>query len=127
MGSFSLWHWLIVLLIVLFLLIPALLGIFVFKQKPVYLKHKDSGLPKTARIGWCWTYVYFGWLVPMFRGEIVMGLLHLVFSVITLGLFQVIWSFLYNKQHLTRLMSSGWTLDANSKNFLEIRNRLGIT
>jgi len=62
----------------------------------------------------------------MFRGEIAMGLLHFLFSLITFGVFQFIWSFLYNKQHLTRLMSGGWALDETADNYPEVKNRLGI-
>jgi hypothetical protein len=90
---------------------PALLGIFVFKQKPITVKHKDSGIRKTARLGWSWTYYYFGFIVPIIRGEIGVAVLHLVITLVTFGLFQIIWSFFYNKQHITRLMTSGWVLD----------------
>jgi hypothetical protein len=107
MGSFSIWHWVVVLM----MFGPALLGIFVFKQKPITVKHKDSGIRKTARLGWCWTYYYFGFIVPIIRGEIGIAVLHFILSVVTLGLFQFIWSFFYNKQHITRLMTSGWMLD----------------
>ncbi len=102
----------LITLLICFLLVfgPALLGIFVFKQKPVMLKHKESGIRKTARLGWSWTYYYFGFLVPVFRGEILVGVLHLVITIFTFGLFQIIWSFLYNKQHATRLLISGWVL-----------------
>jgi len=101
------------LLIFLFLVIfgPALLGIFVFKQKPITVKHKDSGIKKTARLGWSWTYYYFGFFVPLCRGEILIGLLHLVITILTFGSFQIIWSFLYNKQYTTRLLTDGWVLD----------------
>lgn len=122
MDSFFIWYGLTVVLFFL----PALLGIFVFRQRPVHLRHRDSGLPKVGRLGWSWTYLYFGWLVPMFRGEIGMALLHLLFSLFTFGIFQLIWSFLYNKQHLTRLMTAGWLLDANADGYAEMRSRLGI-
>ena len=89
---------------------PAFLGIFVFKQKPILLRHQQSGIRKVARLGWSWTYYYFGFLVPVFRGEILIGVLHLVITIFTFGLFQIIWSFLYNKQHMTRLLTTGWTL-----------------
>jgi hypothetical protein len=122
MGSFSVWHW-----IILFVIFgPMLLGIFVFKQAPIYLRHSVSGLPKVGRLGWSWTYLYFGWLVPIFRGEIGMGLLHLILSLVTFGLFQFIWSFLYNKQHLTRLMTTGWELDPSSHNYDTAKRRLNL-
>lgn len=123
MGSFSIWHWLVVLMF----FTPAILGIFVFRQEAIKVRHRESGITKTARLGWSWTYFYFGGFVPIFRGEILIALLHIVISAITLGLFQVIWSFLYNKQHITRLLTSGWTLsDTDSKNEFA-RNRLNIT
>ena len=112
----------------IFLLVfgPALLGIFVFKQKPVLLKHKDSGIRKTARLGWSWTYYYFGFLVPIFRGEITIAVLHLVITIFTLGLFQIIWSFLYNKQHMTRLLTSGWILSDSPEVEEFAKRKLGI-
>jgi hypothetical protein len=112
----------------IFLLVfgPALLGIFVFKQKPVLLKHKDSGIRKTARLGWSWTYYYFGFLVPIFRGEITIAVLHLVITIFTLGLFQIVWSFLYNKQHMTRLMTSGWILSDSPEVEEFAKRKLGI-
>jgi len=115
-------------LLVVFLLVfgPALLGIFVFKQRPIMLKHKDSGIRKTARLGWSWTYYYFGFLVPVFRGEILIGVLHLVITVFTFGLFQIIWSFLYNKQHATRLLTTGWVLADTSEVEMFAKNKLGI-
>ncbi len=112
----------------IFLLVfgPALLGIFVFKQKPILLKHKDSGIRKTARLGWSWTYYYFGFLVPIFRGEITIAVLHLVITIFTLGLFQIIWSFLYNKQHVTRLLTSGWILSDSPEVEEFAKLKLGI-
>jgi hypothetical protein len=112
----------------IFLLVfgPALLGIFVFKQKPILLKHKDSGIRKTARLGWSWTYYYFGFLVPIFRGEITIAVLHLVITIFTLGLFQIIWSFLYNKQHVTRLLTSGWILSDSPEVEEFAKRKLGI-
>ena len=105
---------------------PALLGIFVFKQRPITLKHRDSGIKKTARLGWSWTYYYFGFLVPIFRGEITIGVLHLVITFCTFGLFQIVWSFLYNKQHITRLLTSGWVLADSPEVELFAKEKLGI-
>ena len=122
MSSYSVWHFIILFLYFL----PALLGIFVFKQRPIILRNKDSGVGKTARLGWSWTYFYFGFWVPLFRGEIGIAALHLLFTLITFGLFQPIWSFLYNKQHITRLLTNGWEVnDTDSvKSYVERKLRI---
>ena len=65
----------------------------------VPIKHEQSGMMKTGFHGFSWTYLFFGWFVPVFRGELGVGALHLLFSIVTLGLWQLILCFLYNKQY----------------------------
>lgn len=108
MGSFSIWHWLIVLLI----FSPVILGLAIMgPQKSVLVKHSTSGLTKKGYFGYSWTYLLFGWLVPVIRGEIGVGVLHLVLTAFTFGIFQIVMPYLYNKQHMTRLLTSGWQLN----------------
>ena len=65
------------------------------------------------------TYFFFGFFVPIFRGEIGIGVLHLIFSVITFGLFQLIMPFLYNKQFMVRNLTKDWHLnDTDERNKL---------
>jgi hypothetical protein len=125
MGSFSIWHWLVVLVV---LLLPVIIGIAVIGlQKKILLSHMESGLTKNGYVGFCWTYLIFGWIVPVVRGEIWIGVLHMILTAISLGLFQIIMPFLYNKQYTSRLLTSGWVLaDIQEKNELA-RRKLGIT
>ena len=44
--------------------------------------------------------------LPIFREEIGIGLLHLVFSILTLNIFQLVMPFLYNKQYTSRMLTS---------------------
>ena len=37
------------------------------------IKHNESGMMKTGLHGFSWTYLFFGWFVPLFRGELVVG------------------------------------------------------
>jgi hypothetical protein len=124
MGTFSIWHWLVVLVV---LLLPVIIGIVVIGlQKKILLRHMESGLTKNGFVGFCWTYLIFGWIVPVVRGEIWIGVLHMILTVISLGLFQIIMPFLYNKQYTSRLLTSGWVLaDIQEKNELA-RRKLGI-
>ena len=120
----SVWQLIIVLL---FFCSPLILGlIFIGPQKGVNLKHSNSGVNKSGYTGYCWTYFFFGFFVPIFRGEILIGVLHIIFSIVTLGLFQLIIPFLYNKQYTTRLLTNGWELNDTEANNQRARLKIGI-
>jgi len=92
----------------------------------ILIKHSSSGMIKTGLYGFSWTYLFFGWFVPLFRGELGVGALHLLFTFCTFGFWQLIVSFLYNKQYMTRMLSNGWVLaDTDQKN-LKARAALNI-
>lgn len=65
---------------------------------------------KNGYVGYSLTYLFFGWLVPIVRGEIGVGVLHLILTLVSFGFFQVVMPYLYNKQFMTRLLTSGWEL-----------------
>ena len=117
----------IFLIIILIFFSPLILGlIFMGAQKKINLKHTNSGLNKPGYVGYCWTYFFFSFFVPIFRGEILIGVLHLIFSVVTFGLFQLIIPFLYNKQFTSRMLTSGWELSDTGENMQVARLKLGI-
>ena len=117
----------IFLIIVLIFFSPLILGlIFMGAQKKINLKHANSGLNKPGYFGYCWTYFFFSFFVPIFRGEILIGVLHLIFSVVTFGLFQLVIPFLYNKQFTSRMLTSGWELSDTEENMQVARLKLGI-
>jgi hypothetical protein len=127
MESFSIWNWIIVLIILVPVLIVPIISIMIFGfQSKVLIKHSESGLTKKGYVGWSWTYYLFGCLVPIVRGEIGIGLLHFVLTCITFGIFQAIMSCLYNKQHISRMLTTGWVLaDSEQKNDYA-KQKLGI-
>lgn len=117
----------IFLIIILIFFLPLILGlIFMGAQKKINLKHTNSSLNKPGYIGYCWTYFFFSFFVPIFRGEILIGVLHLIFSVVTFGLFQLVIPFLYNKQFTSRMLTSGWELSDTEENMQIARLKLGI-
>ena len=95
-------------------------------QKKINLKHTNSSLNKPGYIGYCWTYFFFSFFVPIFRGEILIGVLHLIFSIVTFGIFQLVIPFLYNKQFTSRMLTSGWELSDTEENMQAARLKLGI-
>jgi hypothetical protein len=123
MGQLSIWHWFVLIL----LLSPFFIGGFVMGlQKKVLIKHPQSGLVKSSYVGFCWTYLFFGWFVPVIRGEIGVGVLHLILTIFTFGLFQIIMAFLYNKQYMTRLLTSGWVLNDSQELNALAKKKLSI-
>jgi len=85
----------------------------------VLIRHRESGLTRSGYVGFSWTYLFFGWLVPLFRGELGVAALHLLFTIVTGGLWQLIVCFLYNRQYMTRMLTGGWVLaDSEGRNAL---------
>ena len=76
----------------------------------INIKHKESGIIKKGYYGFSWTYLFFGPFVPMFRGELGVGVLHIVFAIFSAGISNIILAFIYNKQYLRRQLENGWVL-----------------
>jgi hypothetical protein len=60
--------------------------------------------------GFSWTYLFFSWWVTIFRGELGVAALHLLFSIVTFCLWQFIACFIYNRQYMSRKLTNGWIL-----------------
>ena len=117
----------IVLMYIFFLFLPLVIGpIALGWQKKIKVKHNESGILKNCFVGYSWTYFFFGFFVPICRGETLIGLFHLIFTVVTFGIFQLIMPFLYNKQYSTRLLNNSWSLYDSEENKLIAIKKIGI-
>ncbi|WP_196240189.1 hypothetical protein [Alsobacter soli] len=124
MGGVSIWHWIVVLLPIA---IPLILKFgFNVGAKKLVLKNPRTGQMKIGFYGFSWTYFFFGFLVPLIRGELGVAALHLLFSVVTFGLWQLIVSFLYNKQYTQRLVSQGYVIQGSDTSVQVAASKLGI-
>jgi len=94
--------------------------------KKVALIHPQTGLMKSGFYGFSWTFLFFGWFVPLFRGELLIALMHFVITILTAFLWQIIFAFLYNKQYTTRLLEKGYVLNDTDEVNEEARQKLGI-
>jgi hypothetical protein len=92
----------------------------------VIIQHPVNGLTKKGYFGYSWTYLFFGWFVPLIRGELGVAALHLLFTMFTFGLWQLIVSFLYNKQYMTRMLEKGYVLKDTEEVMAQARMKLGI-
>ena len=94
--------------------------------KKVALIHPQTGLMKNGYFGFSWTFLFFGWLVPVFRGELFVALLHLIITVVTFGIWQIIIAFLYNKQYMTRMLEKGYVLNDTEQVNDEARQKIVV-
>ena len=123
MEAFSIFFWVLFLLV----LSPIILGLLLLGlQKLVRIIHQASGIVKVGYVGYSWTYLAFGWFVPVVRGELGVGVLHLVITLVSFGLSQLIFPFLYNRQYMVRMLTQGWVLDDNDPNAGLARLKLNI-
>ena len=128
MDGMGMWSLLVFLIILAILLSPLILGsIFLGWQQEIKVKHKESGVEGFCFIGYSWTYFFFGFFVPIFRGEISTGGFHLILSIVTFGLFQLVMPFLYNKQYSIRLLTNSWVLDDSEEKNSLARLKIGIS
>jgi len=94
--------------------------------RKVMLQHPQTGIVRNGFYGFSWTYLFFGWWVPLIRGELGVAALHLLFTFFTFGLWQVIVAFLYNRQFMIRMLEKGYVLADREDVMSAARVALGI-
>lgn len=68
-----------------------------------------AGVIKRAKIGFSWTTFFFGFFVPLIRGDAKWTIVILLADIFTIGLANFIFCFLYNKFYLRDLLEKGYT------------------
>ena len=66
------------------------------------------GVVKQVKLGFSWTMLFFGFFVPLFRGDMKWTLISLILDVITGGLAWFVLPFIYNKSYVKGLLYDGW-------------------
>lgn len=68
------------------------------------VKLKRDGLMKTGYVGFSWTTLFFGFFVPIFRGDWFMVMVMLVLNIVAPFLSAIILGFVYNKMYTRGLI-----------------------
>lgn len=83
---------------------------------------EKEGIQKEGFIGFSWTMFFFGFFVPLFRGDFKWTIITLILSILSFGLANFILCFLYNKFYTLNLLEQGYKpADDFSKNLLNIK------
>lgn len=68
----------------------------------------EIGQVKIVKDGFSWTTLFFGVLVPLFRGDFKWFLIMLIGSMCTFGLAWLVFPFIYNKYYIEDLIANGY-------------------
>lgn len=68
----------------------------------------SSGFLTDVKIGFSWTTLFFGYFVPLFRGDIKWFLVSILLSILTWGISWFIIPFFYNSVYIKSLLASGF-------------------
>ena len=68
----------------------------------------EEGEMRTAKVGFSWTVFFFGFLVPICRGDAKWAVIMFAASVLTLFLAQMVFCFTYNGTYIRELLAKGF-------------------
>lgn len=66
----------------------------------IYLRNPNNNAIVACPTGFSWTNLFFGFFVPLFRGDIKYLIIQLLVAGITAGLSTFIFPFFYNKLYI---------------------------
>lgn len=72
------------------------------------VKNSNTGIEKLAYTGFSWTVLLFGPLPALFRADFIGFIAITALALLTSGLSNIIFAFMYNDWHLNRLLEVGW-------------------
>ena len=73
----------------------------------IVLAKSHSNL-KFCKIGFSWTTLFFGWIVPIFRKDYKAFRLQLLFGILTFNLSNIYYAFTSNSDYIKSLLSQGY-------------------
>ncbi|WP_283448063.1 HrgC protein [Helicobacter pylori] len=69
---------------------------------------RKNNLTKKGLVGFSWTTLFFGFLVPAIRGDVGWAVLMLIAQTFSLGLANIVFAFIYNKKYTAKLLEDGY-------------------
>ena len=93
----------------------------------IFEKSKTNQV-KDVPVGFSWTHLFFGFLVPLFRSDWKFALIFFVITWFTFGLYTIVTAFFYNKLYAEDLIKNGFKLkNLNGANANLVKKKLGLS
>ena len=94
----------------------------------ITLENLKTNQEKRVPVGFSWTHLFFGFLVPLFRSDWKYALIFFVLTPLTVGLYALVTSFFYNKLYIEDLFKDGFKVKSlNGANKEVIRKKLNLS
>lgn len=59
-------------------------------------------------VGFSWETLFFGFLIPLFRGDFIWAIVMVLCSIFTFGLSILVFPFIYNRIYTNNLLNKGY-------------------
>lgn len=91
----------------------------------IYFENPHTGQVKEAPVGFSWTVFFFGFFPPLFRGHWAGFFIILLSAMVTVGLSNFVFIFIYNKMYIKHLISEGYKAKNASADLDFIQQKFG--
>jgi hypothetical protein len=102
----------------------------------IQMTNRRTGIQKTGYIGFSFSYFFLGifslgWLVPLYRGDLMASLICLIFHIVTLPLWMLtslLFGLFFNKYYTLRLIEQGYDFtDHDEDLIIRAKSVLGVS
>lgn len=74
----------------------------------IMFENPNTGAMKESPVGFSWTTFFFGFFSALFRGNWKWAVIQFSFALITFGLSNLVFMFIYNKLYIVDLIGEGF-------------------
>lgn len=80
------------------------------------LRNEQTGIVKVVKQGFSWTVFFFGFFVPLIRGDMKYAAIMFLSAMVTFGLSGFVFAFKYNQFYTNDLLEKGYRFQDNMQN-----------
>ena len=93
----------------------------------IIFKNPNTDAIKEAPVGFSWTVFFFGFFPPLFRGNWKWAIIMFILALMTLGVSNLIFMFIYNKLYIKDLIGDGFKAQSiGSGDMMFAGTKLGV-